>query len=167
MNVHNPKPDWRKTKHEQKIELIVQAYDAGHTNSVAIAEWLSEYFTYPLTGDHVRELYSRNKTKGGKLLDYPLQHASNRRYTAAFVNRAAELWNSGLDAYLVAEVMGINREKVYDVIDRNRSKFDRRHLRRDMHRNDEVKAHPDRVTRYTNGWPITLPRVTFIDGAAP
>lgn len=166
MNVHNPRPNWRHTKHNQKIELIVQAYKAGNTNSVTIAKWLSEYFTYPLTGDHVRELYMRNKTKGGKLVDYPLMQASNRRYPAAFVKRAAELWNSGLDAYLVAEAMGITRDKVYDIIDRNRARFERRGVRPDLPHGDVPKVYPDRVTRYVNGWPITLPRVKFIDGEA-
>lgn len=163
MNVHNQSPNWRTTKHEQKIDLIVQAYEAGNTNSVSIASWLSEYFTYPLTGDHVRELYSRNRNRGGKLVDHPLQPVPSKCYPRKMVQQAADLWNSGLDAYLVGEVMGITRDKVYDIIGSNRSMFERRHGNPNV---DAAKSHPDRVTRFVNGWPVTLKRVTFIDGAA-
>jgi DNA-binding CsgD family transcriptional regulator len=164
-----PAPQWRHTTHQQKVDLIKEAYNQGFVTIGDLASHLSSALGSKLHTHNIASVYRINLRNGGELKNYPLQTAP--KPFVADVDEAEKLWRAGLSGEDITKELGITRNQVYWLIDRNRERFPRRIVRIGSPAETAVKSntqtkHPDRVTRVTpTGVCITLPRVSFIDGA--
>lgn len=93
------------------------------------------------------------------------------------IDEAASLWRQGLAGTVIARRLGVNMRKVYTLAENNRDRFPIRRRKVNGPGGITVMAMPipapaplpfsDRVTRITSlGFPVTMPRVTMLDGPA-
>jgi GcrA cell cycle regulator len=169
MTKQSPTTAWRQTTHQQKVDLIVAAYNKGFVTISEMASHLSSALGGKLHTHNIASVYRINIRNGGDLKKYPLLSAP--KPFIADVDLAEKLWRAGLSGDDIAKEFGITRNQVYWLIDRNRERFPRRIIRMGSPAEIAIKSnpstnYPDRVTRITpTGARITLPRVSFIDGA--
>ncbi|ARO24768.1 GcrA family cell cycle regulator protein [Rhizobium sp. TAL182] len=94
-------------------------------------------------------------------------------WTEERIAKAEKLWNEGLSARAIAEIVGSKKNTVINMAFRHRERFPARQAsRHPMGYADAAPHkrafHPDRVTRVTfSGASVTMPRVPTIDGPAP
>lgn len=92
------------------------------------------------------------------------------------MDEAEKLWRQGLTGTVIARRLGLAMRAVYTMTESNRDRFPKRRVKVNAAgmlvveaigtSRSEPTSYPDRVTRVTStGFRVTLPRVSFIDGA--
>jgi len=161
---------WRGNKHDEKVELIIEAYTNGHNAPATIAAYVSSKLKDKVSKEQIKSVYRVHKGNGGKLNDYPMVYVPPAKPIVANMALAEKMWRDGYIGSEIAAKIGITRSQLYTFIEGNRSRFPPRgRVGRPTKLPSptySVTSYKDRVTRLVNGWPVTLRRVSFIDGRA-
>lgn len=174
MNINITINPWRKTTHEQKVDLIIRAYKEGHTQPATMAPVISGYLGAPVQKDLIVSVYGVSRKNGGRLVDYPYIFSKDKSKKGVDIEYAARLWAKGLAGTAIARRLGTNMRYVYNLAENNREMFPVRRAKINgpgpivmvPMQTADPSDHIDRVTRITSlGYAVTMPRVTFIDGA--
>jgi len=187
MNMHITEPTrtnkpWRKTTHDEKVALILKAYKCGNDNLGSITRYICEYLNCEIHRESVASVYRVNKKNGGVLKTYTLTMPQKGIQHDIDMDLAKHLWSKGVAVVAMAKQLGVKPRQLYDLADNYRQWFPVRRPKVNgpgFKMSEEIIEeltpkpiaskfdHPDRVTRYTSlGYPVTMPRVTFLDGKA-